>query len=269
MSTASSGTLAYLVRLSTDMGTPTNYQYTSSQADVVHSSLGTFTPALIDAEFKDLSGRADNETITIEMDARAPLINYGAYPSHAPIDATIWIVDLSDVDNTAELLWTGRMTVLEVNPDKRKNVYRLTVAGPKWGYEETPCGAICLSTCIWGFGGAMCLKDVDALEETDTVASIDGLVVTLTTGLTTGSFDRWLRGHLRIGGLALAITETITDGIEFRLLRQPPSVWVGATVTARPGCPKTLAGCRLWSNEARFAALGYAMPDADPRTRSI
>ncbi|MCW8137309.1 MAG: hypothetical protein KIT58_00185 [Planctomycetota bacterium] len=155
------------------------------------------------------------------------------------------------------------------HPEGRGGVGRAEFVSLK-GRLNVPLGIPATPRCAWAFGDQSCQLDVDALEETATIAAIARKRVTLTdpgdAAVVTGRDPEgyWRRGSVRLAGLTLPIRDWAPGSYDLELAVEPPASWVGQVVTLRPGCVGSLAACREWDNEEHFGGFGKAIPAYNP-----
>lgn len=183
--------------------------------------------------------------------------------AHAPTTCSIWECDASNVDETARLVYRGRVHSAHRNPAGRTNQVRIRLEGPK-SRLKVPLGIIATTTCVWRFGGPQCRREIETESGTIAGIGVDGDVSRIEiTGLSTLSNDHWSRGWVEVNGLRIMIRASNGDGT-FDLARIPPADWINQTATVSPGCSGTIEQCRFWENESNFGAIGIAMPAYNP-----
>jgi hypothetical protein len=159
---------------------------------------------------------------------------------------------------------TYRLTRGQRSLDGMAGEAQLEFLGIK-GRLNVPLGIVCRPACAWAFGDKTCGIDVDALEETGTIATISRKVVTLTNPtdaavVTAKPYVRyWHRGYMRIDNHWIPIRDW-SAGYSFQLAYEPPTSWLGQVVTLRPGCGKSLADCELRNNTEQFGGFGLGVP---------
>lgn len=252
-----------------DTGTPQYTAYTNGDSNVSHTTYGNFTslPAL-SVEMPKLDGMIEDKAAEIEMEEAAPFIIYNTGEAFPVIQATIYIADPEDVENTAQIMFSGRISRVLKNADGVPGVMRAYVSGWRSFAKDRAFGLSATSTCLWTFGDRSCLFDVEAQTVSCIITAING--TTVTTDIDEGDINTqgWSRGSLRRGDLALMIRSytvpTAPDTYTFTLSRKAPIRWLNQQVTLYPGCTKDLNSCIFWNNEERFGGCGIVIPAENP-----
>lgn len=99
-----------------------------------------------------------------------------------------------------------------------------------------------------------------------TIASIDGLKITMSGSLTAPTQNHYRSGYVTLDGINIDIREfdSSVDDTVLYLSRQPPAYWIGQSVQVFAGCDKTIDRCRQWANEDNFDGVGYGIPSYNP-----
>jgi hypothetical protein len=184
---------------------------------------------------------------------------------HSPIYCIVWEVvervDLgSGIDANLLKLFSGKVETVLRNFQGNERTVVFNVKSLK-ARLNVPLGLVATNQCAWTFGDRGCAVDAVALRETGTLVSISGKDVVI-SGLSAQVDKYWHRGFVEIDGLRITIRDwDEAAGTTFKLVRQPPTHWVGQPVVVTPGCDKTIETCRdRWDNEERFGGFGYGIP---------
>lgn len=185
---------------------------------------------------------------------------------YAPLYVRIWEV-VSKLEEAAPdqvTLYRGRLVRGVKNVDGRTGLVRLEFSTRK-GMLSVPMGVPALPSCRQTFGDLDCKINAVALQETATMTSIDGKRITL-SGLSAQTGKYWHRGFIRYNGLSIMIRDWDESApTHFFLTQQPPTEWLSATVTVRPGCDKSKTTCiNRWNNVVNFGGVGFATPSRNP-----
>jgi hypothetical protein len=187
---------------------------------------------------------------------------------HSPVEVTVWerVDPRTERAAATHTLFVGRVHRTRRNHEGRTDTIVVQAQNLKAQLEKA-LGLPATYHCIWTFGGRGCGIDLGPLRKTGTLDSAKGKVAQI-TGLPPQADPRyWHRGYVERLGLRLLIRDWDGDASpgSFRLVREPPSSWVGQTVTLTPGCDKTIEVCRArWNREEVFAGIGYALPPYNP-----
>lgn len=245
---------------------PDYARYTDWNEDYVGGYLST--PS-ISIKLPENAGTFDERTLNIEM----PIDDFSYLASgglkHSPIFVTLREITRALTGGPEALDLTpfkGRVVKCIRNYQGRSNRV-LFQCLPIKSRIELPLALSANHHCPWTLFGRGCGLVESSFRRTGTLSLIDGKVVTTATpGITVAPAKYWHRGFIRFEGRIIAIRDwDLSDPTHLYLASQPPASWVGPTLTFVPGCDKTIETCRArYSNEEKFAGIGYAIPPYNP-----
>lgn len=192
---------------------------------------------------------------------------------HSPVFVTILErgVTVGGGSTIVTTLFTGRLAETIRNYQNRSDLIALRCRDYR-ALLNKPLGLQCNAQCAWVFTGTGCELSAVGLSQTGTMTSISRLTATI-TGLTQPAFfvggtteGYWHRGYVERDGLRIGIRDWRSGNpTTFHLVKPAPSSWSGQSVTAFPGCDKTIKTCReRWDNEEHFGGFGIEMPAYKP-----
>lgn len=234
----------------------------------IDGNLYTAVPS-IKIKFGKQHGGSRDAPIRITMPPLSPIDDMVIGEPFAPVSVLVSELKVGD-DATLRDLFFGTIRKTISNRGGRSNVVELEIVGIK-KLTEVPLGIPANTGCAWIFGDANCKVDVPAVTESGELQSINGQIVTIDrSGWAPANLvdRRFHRGYLELDGLRIMIRDHDTINI-YLLAEAPPAAWLGATVTAVPGCDKTLTTCiGQWANERNFAGFGVGIPGYAPQIES-
>lgn len=219
------------------------------------------------------SGSLEDQEGHIDLPLDSFTANFEGGLVHSPTFVQVVEITRSTIAGAAgsELgMFTGRVVKTRENPGGKPNLMRFLLKSRK-SRLRISLGVPCNHHCVFTLFGRGC--QLAKIVRAVTVDNIDGRVATInTTSFTTptspgGNVDfYWDRGYLEKDGLRIPIQSwSLTDPTQCYLRRRPPATWLGASVSAVPGCHKTIEDCRdVWDNEINFGGIGYAIPPYNP-----
>lgn len=242
-----------LVTFTVQTSVPTIYRFAFSDKDFTDGFTWDALPEG-SIKFKEFSGSPKEEPVQIDMKKVEPFITALVGEPHQTIDVTIEEVD-PRFTSTRRVLYVGQVRKITENVNSQTDRIRLNITGLKFLLDRA-LGLECVDWCSWRFGDSNCAFDVEAETTTDTVASIQGTLVTLTTPVTV---PRLRRGRLRRDGVEIVIKEQLNE-TQVQLIEFPPAGWAGQSVDVVVGCDKTVDACHgLWNNLENFGGFGLKM----------
>lgn len=199
-----------------------------------------------------------------ESDEFADRISNGE--PHEPIFVSCAEINVGDTNQfQVERLFVGQVATVTRNPSGDEDVIEIECEGVKQQLQDSTLNILATAYCPWTFGGRGCFFNVEGAIDPGTLTVIDGASVTI-TGVASPSDYYWHRGYIRRNGLRIGIRDWRSSAPTiFHLNAQPPARWIGQTVTAVPGCDKTITTCRnRWNREEFFGGIGIALVPYNP-----
>lgn len=230
--------------------------------------LGTKIETRIKLEPGNQTGGVSDEPWNFTMVPVEPLNYLVRTSTFAQVKCTISEVDPTSETLTPIVLWSGYVSQVWNNPKDANGAIKAEIAGWR-SLIQYPLGVEAKTACSRTFCDQWCGVDPGPIEQTGTVASITGKIMAITGISIPGGKPAgyWSMGHVRFDGLSITILDGSAGVSALQMLEQPPTEWVGQTVTCRPGCTKDYAsqtGCTGWANTARFAGFGADKPSGSP-----
>jgi len=177
----------------------------------------------------------------------------------------------SSAAQNTNVLFDGELEIAKRNHRGRRDKILLKSLTIKSKLATISLGCPCNHTCDNRLGDAACKVNMATANRVVpglTVDTIDGRELTILTNATVEAHpDRFFhRGYLKLNGLYIGIRDwRSSDPLVFSLVRQPPTYWAGATISAVAGCDGSIDVCRdRFSNEDNFNGRGIAMPAYHP-----
>lgn len=252
--------------------TPTYRRYTNWTSDYVgaHDSATYLAVPKLDVKLPTYTGGVKEGEARIELprDTFADRVSDG-YP-HAPVEVKVWEEVTGPAlaaDAQTLHLFVGKMTKGIRNPSGKTGRVAIEAKNAK-ALLSVSMGLPCEDRCPWTFGDVYTCDvpgtiGLSALKKTGTLTTITSRTVVI-TGLPARADRYWDAGFVELDDCRIKIREWIS-GTSFILTDEPRSSdFLGATVTVAPGCNKTIARCRTWSNEQQFGGIGYGIPSYHP-----
>lgn len=246
---------------------------------VVGGDTYTAMPVL-DGELEPQRGDAQETgaTITVALTCD-PIINM-ITNVHAPVECTIREADRSDLATAVNDIFTGDIISTEARPRGKSDLVEVKLGTAKRLFTRVALGLVTSAECAWRFGDPhTCGFDLDAASDNALVEAIGGRTITL-SGLgnagDAGAGDGYYtNGIVSYQGLQLKVLEhkyqsASGSTADLVLVDAPPQgspagyTWLGQSVKASPGCPRTKAGCIYWGREVAFMAAGLLQPNYNP-----
>lgn len=272
-----------MVELALQDGLGTVYRFTDYTSDVQDQDGNTYTSLpTLSVILPPSTGTLDKTPAQITaapLSASAVFARAVSFEAWVEVEVTIREAMASFVSDfggagpyTFEAtLFKGRLTKAVANPGGQEDAIRLEVV-PIKGRMDVELGIVAGPTCPWTFRQSPCgAEALAATQEVNvTVASIDGLVLTVSVAPTPGSpvsGDIYRNGCLfnAADGVEIAIESwSSSAGTVFKLRKPPPASWVSASILAKPGCPKASADCTRWNQTANFGGSMIAAPNWHP-----
>lgn len=263
---SSQASLVTLITFSYGANFATVARYTSATTPLV-DGVNTFAAEpSIEVTMNAQPGGAQDVPVQVRMLAKTPLDTLTSQRAHSAVRVLLEEADPTNLSDR-RTLFAGLISLSTRNPDGKTGIVEIEVSGWRAALAISTNCWIADTTCNNVFGDPVCGKDLSSIQETATVSAIDGNVVTLTGLTTTGTPGYWRFGFLAVDGLQIMIRD-YTTGNQVTLLKTPPAAWMGAAVTATPGCDKQLTSCRTWGRETRFTGIGMKIPAYNPLLES-
>jgi len=215
-------------------------------------------------------GTLENKELEIRMPRGTFVDRLSSGVAHSPCFVQVWEnLESADVDGTDlsdELtVFSGRVITTVRHPEGKRNIVEIRAISPK-GELEVPLGLQANHLCNWTLGKSPCGAS-PIIRTSLEVANLSGRLLTVSAMSTSGLSDRHFhRGFVLLDGLRIAIREwRLASPLDFYLVRPAPLEWLGESIDAYTGCPKTIEACRaLYDSEETFMGLGYAIPPYNP-----
>lgn len=239
-------------------------RYTDWTEDIVSGGQTFLSEPRIGIKLPAESGGVNERPATLSWPTTIPPADtLVAQSVHAQVSVLVTELIPGD-DTTLFTLYNGFVNRARRGRRGDKNVASLQLNSIK-GLLRSPLGIPAMRTCAWRFGDSNCQKVVvPDLQESGTIATLTDDVLTISGLTTTATANYWFRGYLDVDGERISIRRFDTPDV-FYMARRPPTDWNGKSVTATPGCDKTLSTCKeRWDNLEHFGALGFKMPPRHP-----
>ena len=274
-SNATSKTSFLLVRFRYGAG-PTDVDYTNDS--IANGSYAALPSMLV--EGLENSGDMNEKPITVEVPKGIAffdaLVDGRAHaPVYLYIDEVLTALGPSGAgtETLKHAIGDYRLQRAYRSPDRNYGFVKLEFSSHKTR-AKIPLGIVAMPTCAWTLGDKSCqVAQGPGFEQGATISAIVGKKISLTnpadaavvTGNPVGTTPYWHRGTMTIDGLSIGIRRWVDGSYDFDMIRQPPVAWLGATVTLRAGCAKTVADCTSkFANVEHFGGLGIAIPSYEP-----
>jgi len=256
-----------------DPASPTFSYYTNRSEDWAGQFIST--PAL-DIELPKNNGAFDEAVCNVKIPSDAFVDRFTDGLPTSPCFVTVEEVTLPIViGESASILtlFTGKVTSTIRNKDGRANA-RLIKAKSWKSFFTTRMGMPADHQCPFMFNQIGCNSGTFAggapnplgSSPTRTITLIEGHKITLSSGLSPTRANFYNKGYITREGIAIDIREfdgDVDDAVLY-LTRQPPTDWLGQSITINAGCDKTIENCRDWNNEQNFGGAGYGIPAYNP-----
>lgn len=201
-----------------------------------------------------LSGIPHRGTIIPKLAVNAPF-------QQIAVSVTEVFYDMLDVPVHVDLLFKGY--IAEVTSTRFRKLMELTLKDHKY-YTDTTAGIACTELCAAPYfaDGKYCTASLTT--EAHTVASIDGVNLTILTALSHTTPYLFNHGFISFGAERIKI-QNHTAGLVFQMARTVPLDWDGQAIVISSGCDKQLATCAsVHGKEDRFMGMGIAMVSYNP-----
>ena len=243
--------------------TPTVIRLTDFTSSVVYRGQIYAPVPTMRVDIPKSTGGLDEEefAVTLPLSPFTSAISIGE--PFAPITMTVTELFRGAPDSAAHIHFVGDVTrairAYEGNP-RQVRVLAVNVKsefGAAMGFTSD-------TTCAWTLFGSGC--GLTKVTQSGVITAIDRMTLTI-SGLTPPRDNYWARGYVEVDDLRLDVrfhNEAVSAG-QVILVREPPRVWSGVTVTMTPGCLKDVPACRNdWANEEHFCGAGVAIPAYQP-----
>jgi hypothetical protein len=192
---------------------------------------------------------------------------------HAPVTATLYEADATDVAGTLRAVFSGIVSKSTQNSSGQRGMAKLQLSGPRLRFRY-PLGIVANTSCTWTFAdggtGRPGNCGIDPATVTHALTLVGKKVVSGVALANRPDFGTlpagkaWAYGSVSYDGLGIPIVQDPSDGSLVLLSAYPPE-WDGQVVSVVEGCDKKLTTCRnVYHNEGRFGGFGYAMPSYQP-----
>lgn len=236
------------------------WAYTS--ADVAQSHLGlSFVPEAIARGEIDASDEDSQGVLEITV----PRTNEVAalfLPDLPPSPVLLEIYRLHRGDAEVVLFWSGEIGSAEFAGS------RVRLAGAPVSRvlrKQLPPNSF-QAQCNWALFSTQCGLDRFAYRQAATITAISGYTITA------AAFGTHPDGYFRAGWVEIASGEKhwVTEHVGSVLTLMTPfrSLVVGDAVDAYPGCDRTIAACKAYSNLARYLGFPF-VPTKNPFTTGV
>lgn len=248
--------------------TPTVTTYTDYDVDIVIGSVTYVSCVSMEVES---SAKQNGGVTDVPWYIRIPSSLHPAdlVGSEFPVAEVRCRIEECDPTDTTQkrTLFYGKCSKATPNKSGFKTMTQIEVGGIK-ALLQYSSGISVDQQCAWVLGDANCCFDISTLQQTVTVSTLSGSILTL-AGITTPTGDGtyWFEGSLTYDNLSILIRSS--SGSTFQMERPIPESWLGKSVIAKPGCSRFSSVCdSRFNNIAQFGGFGIAIPAYHPELES-